>query len=163
MTIWRLGTALAIGAAAAVLIALLGDWRYAPSIGWDASAIAFCGSTWAAIWPMSAEQTAVRATTEDPSRAIRDIIVLAACVGSLGALGLVVVYGHERTGLASAMLALLAVVSVAASWFSVHTIFTLRYATLYYRERQPDRGPARLTARLDPAGRPSPPGPSGCT
>ena len=36
------------------------------------------------------------------------------------------------------MLASLAVVSVAVSWLSVHTIFTLRYALLYYT--QPVRG-----------------------
>jgi uncharacterized membrane protein len=31
------------------------------------------------------------------------------------------------------MLAALGLVSVAVSWFTVHTIFTLRYAQLYYR------------------------------
>jgi uncharacterized membrane protein len=134
MTIWRLIISLAVGAVGAVLTVIFGNWRYAPSIGWDASAILFCGWTWLAIWPLSAEQTADRATQEDPSRPISDLIVLIAAAGSLGALGLVVVYGHELTGLASAMLALLAVVSVAVSWFSIHTIFTLRYARLYYRE-----------------------------
>jgi uncharacterized membrane protein len=134
MTIWRLAISLAVGAAAAVLAAVLGNWRYAPSIGWDAIAITFCAWTWLAIWGLPAEQTAARATREDPSRAIRDVIVLSAAAASLGALGLVILYGHQLTGLASALLALLAVVSVAVSWFSVHTIFTLRYATLYYRE-----------------------------
>jgi uncharacterized membrane protein len=134
MTIWRLGLSVAVGAAGAVLATLLGDWRYAPSIGWDACAITYCGWTWRAIWPLSAKETAEHATREDPSGPIRDVIVLIAAAGSLGALGLVVVYGHELKGLASAMLALLAVVSVAVSWFSIHTIFTLRYALLYYRE-----------------------------
>ena len=60
--------------------------------------------------------------------------MLSAAAGSLGALGLVIVYGHSLTGLASGMLALLAVFSVAVSWFSIRTIFTLRYAMLYYRE-----------------------------
>ena len=132
--IWRLGISLAIGTVCTVVTAIFGDWRYAVSIGWDAAAIIFCGWTWLAVWPLSAEQTAARATREDPSRAIRDVIVLTAAAGSLGALGLVLVYAHELKGLASAMLALLAVVSVAVSWFSVHTIFALRYALLYYRE-----------------------------
>ena len=132
--IWRLGISLAIGTACAVVAAIFGDWRYAVTIGWDATAIIFCGWTWLAVWSLSAEQTAARATREDPSRAIRDVIVLTAAAGSLAALGFVLVYAHELTGLASAMLALLAVVSVAVSWFSVHTIFALRYALLYYRE-----------------------------
>ena len=134
MTIWRLVISLAVGTAGALLAAFLGDWRYALSIGWDASGVTFCAWTWAAIWGLSADQTAAWATREDPSRAIRDVIVLTAAAGSLGALGLVIVYGHELKGVASAMLALLAVASVAVSWFSIHTIFTLRYATLYYRE-----------------------------
>lgn len=130
----RLAISLSIGAVALILTILFGDWRYAPSVGWDTAAIVFCGWTWLVIWPMSAEQTAVRATEEDPNRAISDIIVLTACVASLGALGLVLMYAHESTGLTRAMLALLAVASVAVSWFSVHTIFTLRYALLYYTQ-----------------------------
>jgi uncharacterized membrane protein len=134
MTIWRPAISLAVGTAAALLAAFLGDWRYALSVGCDASGITFCAWTWLAIWRLSAEQTAAWATREDPSQPIRDVIVLTAAAGSLGALGLVIVYGHDLKGLASAMLALLAVVSVAVSWFSVHTIFALRYALLYYRE-----------------------------
>jgi uncharacterized membrane protein len=134
MTIWRPAISLAVGAAGVVLAAFVGDWRYALSIGCDASGITFCAWTWLAIWPLSAEQAAALATREDPNRAIRDVIVLTAAAGSLGALGLVIVYGHDLTGLASAALALLAIFSVAVSWFSIHTIFTLRYAMLYYRE-----------------------------
>jgi uncharacterized membrane protein len=134
MTIWRLAVSLSAGAVATVLTISLGDWRYAPSVGWDLTAIVFCAWIWLAIWPLSAEQTADRATEEDPSRAVRDVVVLTACVASLGALGLVLAYAHQATGVARGMLALLAVVSVAVSWFSVHTIFTLRYALLYYTQ-----------------------------
>jgi uncharacterized membrane protein len=134
MTIWRPAISLAVGAAGALLAAFLGDWRYALSVGCDAGGVTFCAWTWLAIWRLSAEQTAAWATQEDPSQPIRDVIVLTAAAGSLGALALVIVYGHELNGVASAMLALLAVVSVAVSWFSIHTIFMLRYAMLYYRE-----------------------------
>jgi uncharacterized membrane protein len=134
MTIGRLAVSVGVGAVAAGLTSFLGNWRYAPSVGWDATAVLFCAWTWAAIWPLSAGQTAARATAEDPSRASRDILVLSACVASLGALGLVLVYAHEAAGVTRGMLALLAVVSVAVSWFSVHTIFALRYALLYYTE-----------------------------
>jgi uncharacterized membrane protein len=134
MTFWRPAISLAVGAAAVLLAAFVGDWRYGLSIGCDASGVTFCAWTWLAILGLSAEQTAALATREDPNRAIRDVIVLTAAAGSLGALGLVIVYGHELKGLAIAILALLAVVSVAVSWFSIHTIFTLRYAMLYYRE-----------------------------
>jgi uncharacterized membrane protein len=128
----RLSVSIGVGAAAAVLTVFLGNWRYAPSVGWDAAGIVFCGWIWLAIWPLSPQQTAERATAEDPNRPISDAITLAASVASLGALGLVLVDAHQATGTARLMLALLAVLSVAISWFSVHTIFTLRYALLYY-------------------------------
>jgi uncharacterized membrane protein len=132
LTTSRLAVSVIVGAVAAVLTLVLGNWRYAPSIGWDASAIVFCGWIWQAIWPLSAEQTAADATAEDPSRPIADVLVLSACVASLGALGLVLVESHHAAGLTRIMLAALAVASVAISWFSVHTIFALRYARLYY-------------------------------
>jgi uncharacterized membrane protein len=134
LTTSRLAVSVIAGAGAAILTLFLGNWRYAPSVGWDASAVVFCTWIWQAIWPLSAEQTAADATAEDPSRPIADVLVLSACVASLGALGLVLVESHHATGLTRIMLAALAVVSVAISWFSVHTIFTLRYARLYYVE-----------------------------
>jgi uncharacterized membrane protein len=130
----KLAVSAAAGVVAAILTAVTGDWRYAPSVGWDATAIVLSGWIWLVIWPLSAEQTAARATRTDPSGAARDIIVLSACVGSLGALGLLLVYAHGTTGASQVLLALLAVASVGVSWLSVHTIFTLRYALLYYAE-----------------------------
>jgi uncharacterized membrane protein len=112
----------------------LGNWRYAPSVGWDATGIVFCTWIWLVIWPLSPAQTADQATAEDPSRPIGDVLMLAASVASLVALGLVLVEAHRATGATRLMLALLAVISVAISWFTVHTIFTLRYASLYYGE-----------------------------
>jgi uncharacterized membrane protein len=134
LTMFRLTVSVSVGAVAVVLTVFLGSWRYAPSVGWDATGIVFCGWIWLAIWPLTSEQTADRATAEDPNRAISDVITLAASVASLGALGLVLVDAHEATGTARLMLTLLAVMSVAISWLSVHTIFTLRYALLYYTE-----------------------------
>jgi uncharacterized membrane protein len=155
LTIFRLAVAVIVGAAAAVLTVFLGNWQYAPSLGWDVTAIVFCGWIWLAIWPLSAVQTADRATAEDPSRPIGDVIMLAASVASLGALGLVLVGAHQATGTARLMLTLLAVASVAVSWLSVHTIFTLRYALLYYAEpvggidfNQPERPDYRDFAYL---------------
>jgi uncharacterized membrane protein len=134
LTMARLAVSVGAGAVAAVLTILLSNWRYAPSVGWDATAIVFCAWIWRAIWPLSAEQTAARATAEDPNRAIRDVIMLSASVASLAALGLVLVAAHAAAGMTQLLLALLAVLTVAMSWFSVHTIFTLRYALLYYAE-----------------------------
>jgi uncharacterized membrane protein len=134
MTAQRMVVATSIGVAAAVLTIFVGNWRYAPSVGWAAAAATFSAWIWWEIWPLPAPQVAARATSEDPNRASRELIVLSASVASLGALGLVLVYAHQSTGMARGLLALLGLVSVAVSWFAVHTIFTLRYARLYYGE-----------------------------
>jgi uncharacterized membrane protein len=129
LTIW---VSVAAGLVAAAVTVALSEWRYAPGVGWDAAAIVYCSWTWLAIWPLSAAQTQARATAEDPGRAISDIMTLSASVASLAALAVVLAAAHSATGTAQVMLALLGVVSVAVSWFTVHTIFTLRYGLLYY-------------------------------
>ena len=132
-TFTRLTTSAALGILAAVLTVALGNWRYAPAVGWDALAIAFSGWVWVAIWPLSAEDTARDATAEDPNRAISDLLVLSACIASLAAVGMVLIAAHAARPPAQGLLAILGLVSVAVSWFTVHTVFTLRYALLYYR------------------------------
>ena len=130
----RLMFSAAVGVVATALAAALGSWIYAPAIGWDATAIFFTATVWLGIWPLPAETTAARATREDPSRAASDVLMLCACVASLAAVGVVLVRAHAVHGVTQGMLAALALLSVAASWLTVHTIFTLRYALLYYRD-----------------------------
>ncbi len=130
----RLSVSAAFGVAAGVLTAVVGSWTYAPAVGWDATALVFTATAWLGIWPMSAQSTAARATREDPSRATSDILTLLACVASLAAVGIVLVRAHHAHGAAQAMLAGLGLLSVAASWATVHTVFTLRYALMYYTD-----------------------------
>lgn len=132
----RLTFSAALGAIAAAITAAVGDWLYAPAIGWDVTAIFFLTTVWLGIWPLSAKTTADQATREDPSRATSDILTLCACVASLAAVGVVLVRAHDVHGLERGMLATLGLLSVAVSWLTVHTIFTLRYALLYYTDPQ---------------------------
>jgi uncharacterized membrane protein len=130
----RLVASAAVGlAAAGIAIAFVG-WRYAVAIGWDVTAAFFTLSVWMSIWPLSAETTAERATSEDPSQAGTDLLTLAAAVASLAAVVFVLVRANAAVGADRAGLAALGLVTVAASWLIVHTIFTLRYAEIYYEE-----------------------------
>jgi len=131
-SIARLVVSAVAGVVTAALVLMLGSWGYAPAVGWGAMAVVFCALAWLAVWPMSGEATAERATEEDPSRAISDILTLSACVASLAAVGIVLVRAHSAHGTAEILLAGLGLLSVAASWATVHTIFMLRYALLYY-------------------------------
>ncbi len=121
-----------VGVVAAVIAGVLGSWSYAPLVGWDLAVLVFSGWVWAATARMDAPTTQAHATADDPGRASSDLIVLAAAVASLAAVGVVLVQASSATGLAQGLLAGLGVVSVALSWFAVHTLFMLRYARLYY-------------------------------
>jgi uncharacterized membrane protein len=124
---------LIVGVLVAILTGVLGGWPYAPLTGWDAAAMIFVVWVWtAAIAPMSSPQTAAHATREDPGTAATDLIVLIAAVASLAAVGLVLVQATSAHGGSQDLLAGTGVGSVALSWFTVHTLFTLRYARLYY-------------------------------
>jgi uncharacterized membrane protein len=123
----------AAGAVAALIVGLSGAWPYAPLAGWDTAALVFSVSVWiAVIGRMSSAQTAAHATREDPGKAATDVIVPTAAVASLAAVGFLLVRATSSKGSTQDLLAGAGVASVALSWFAVHTLFTLRYARLYY-------------------------------
>jgi uncharacterized membrane protein len=122
-----------VAAMVALGTGLLGAWRYAPLAGWDAAALVFSVWVWsAAIVPFSSAQTAAHATREDPGNAATDVMVLTASVASLAAVGFILIQATSAQGASQDLLAGAGVGSVALSWFSVHTLFALKYARLYY-------------------------------
>lgn len=124
----------AVAALPAALAAFLGAGRGAPLIGWDVMAVIFCGWTWADVWRLDPAATADHAKRENPGRDLADVVLLAAAVASLVAVGFVLFGAGEQNGAAKYLQAALAVVSVSVSWVLVHTLFTLKYARLYYTD-----------------------------
>jgi uncharacterized membrane protein len=122
------GAAIAAGTVAAVA----GAGRAAPLIGWDVLAVAFCGWVWYTVWPLDAQATARHATREEPSRDLADLVLLGAAVASLAAVGAVLFRAGSAGGNLKYAEAGLALASVFASWTLVHTVYTLKYARLYY-------------------------------
>ena len=131
----RLAVAVSVGMVVAVVVVLAGAPTYAPAVGWDVAALTFLLWVWLTIWPMGSEATATHATREDPTRAISDVVVLAAAVASLGAVGFFLLQASSAKGTSQDVLAGVGVATVALSWLVVHTVFTLRYAMLYYTGR----------------------------
>jgi uncharacterized membrane protein len=123
---------LVAGLVVAVLVGVLGAWSDAPLAGWDVAALTFSARAWAIIGRATSETTQAHATREDPGLAQTDLIVLAAAVASLAAVGLILVQGSSAKGSTQDVLAGLGLLSIALSWFTVHTLFTMRYARLYY-------------------------------
>jgi uncharacterized membrane protein len=119
-----------VGAGAAIVAAIVGRATSAPAAGWLTAAAVYLAWNWAVIAPMDAEQTAAHATREDPSLAASDLLILAGCVASLAAVALVLV--NAGGGHVQDISALMAMATVAASWGVTHTVYTLRYAQVYY-------------------------------
>jgi uncharacterized membrane protein len=122
------GAAIAAGTAAAAA----GAGRAAPLIGWDILALIFCGWVWSTVWRLDAEATATHAKREEPSRDAADLVLLGAAIASLAAVGVVLFGAGSASGNLKYIEAGLAVLSVFVSWTLVHTVFTLKYARLYY-------------------------------
>ncbi|TVU64909.1 DUF1345 domain-containing protein [Paenarthrobacter nitroguajacolicus] len=118
--------------AAVIATGLSGNWVDAPAIGWAVAALIYVAWVWLVIARLDPSETQQHATSEDPSRGTTDLLILVANLASLAAVAAVIVNSHaEATGtrLYSGGLAL---ACVALSWMLVQTLFTLRYAELYY-------------------------------
>ncbi|HXZ58231.1 MAG TPA: DUF1345 domain-containing protein [Gaiellaceae bacterium] len=130
-----LRTVIAFVVGTAVLAGLLAtgaEWAVAVSCGWGAMALVTVLAVWLRIYGMDAAATRVNAQDEDFSRPVADLITLTASVVSLIAIGYTLLEAGKRHGTDKALLLLLAIVVVALSWATVHTLYTLRYGDLYY-------------------------------
>lgn len=129
----RLLASVTFGAAVGVAVSLAGPWQVALLVGWMAAAALFVVWMWLTIWPMDAQSTAAHAGREDPGRVATDTTFLLAALASLIAVGLLLLGGASNAGGRPAQAAL-SFGSVALAWASVHTLFTARYARIYYAE-----------------------------
>ena len=126
----RISVTVALGVTVAVAVGNTVGWRFA-LVGWIAAAGVYVAWMRLILRGMDAEQTREWATREDPTRWVADVVVLSASVASLGGVGYVVAAG-SHSGAAAIAAAVVGVLTVAASWFAVHTLFTVHYARLYY-------------------------------
>ncbi len=141
---------LAVGVAAWLLAWMAVPWDLALLIGWLSASLTYIVWVWFRIGRMGASQTAEHATREDPSRPLADALLVIASIASLAIVAFVLVRQDSLSSVGSVVIGALAIASVAVSWFLIHTLFTLRYASLYYdgtpggvdfnQKEQPDYG-----------------------
>lgn len=131
----RMLVMLVVGLATAVLVGVLGSWAYAPALGWAAASATYLAWVWSVIGRLGPEATAAHARREDPGRVFSDALVLTATVASFAGVGLILVDASKAEGFAKDAIVAMALGSIALSWFLVHTLFTLRYASIFYGDR----------------------------
>ncbi len=123
-----------IGLAVGAIALLVAHWTYAPSLAWDAAALTYLLLTWREIWRLDPEQTREIAAGEDPSHVLDDFMVLAAAVVSLLTVVLVLSHFGSTPEDAKLIRSVLGIASVVLAWAVVHTVYTVRYAKLFYDE-----------------------------
>ena len=122
-----------VGAVTLLAAAAAGaSWPVGLLVAWGATAIVFLGWLCLTIGRFDSSDTERVAASEDASRTAAEALLLAAGVASLVAVGFVLGEAAHAAPLGRGLLTGLAVLSVVLSWACVHTIFTLRYARLYY-------------------------------
>lgn len=130
---YRLPVALAAGAVAGVIVGLRFSVAFGVLSGWLVSALFINVWTWATIWRLDEAGTRAHVAQDDPGRRIGGAMSLLCSVASLGAIGYLLVQRQPTPALVI-VTAALCVAAVALSWITVHTVFTVRYAHLYYED-----------------------------
>ena len=102
--------------------------------GWVGAAVVYLGLVWHDIALKDAPATKARSQSEDDSRAASESVLLGASVASLVAVVFTLAHAGYDTGAARVATTLFALLSVALAWACVHTVYTLRYARLYYAD-----------------------------
>ena len=125
-------------AAAGLAIAEGASWSVAALCATDVAAAVFVGWVWISVAGADAAATARLARAEDPSRAVAEAILIGAGGASLIAVGFTLAQASHVHAPARGLLTALTLTSVALAWSSVHTVYALRYARLYYTP--PDGG-----------------------
>jgi uncharacterized membrane protein len=121
---------LAVGAVASFVL----PWQAAVLLGWDAAAAASVGLVIHQTWRRDGAATMTLARREDDSRFATEILLVAASVVSLVGVAFGLVKAGQLDGYARAGMTAVVVLSVFLAWGVVQTVFTLRYARLYYAD-----------------------------
>jgi uncharacterized membrane protein len=132
-TLRRAVTVLAVGLAVTLALIAHTPWELALVSGWDAAAVLFLASVWHFIARADGPDTKRLATREDDTKSLGNLVLVAVCVTSLFGVGSTLGLAGDQTGALKKLLIAVAVSTVALSWTMLNTIYTLRYADLYYR------------------------------
>ncbi len=112
-------------------------------IAWDVFAASSVAFAWMRILGAKARASVNTAKLDDSSRTAIFLLVIGAALASLFAVGALLISAKGVSGERAAAHAILAVATVLCSWTLTHTIFTLHYAHMFYRNT---RGQPKDTA-----------------
>jgi uncharacterized membrane protein len=122
---------------------------YAPAIGWIAGGTAYLLKTWAEAYRWrTVIATKHHAAKERSTRLFTDVVVIVASLASLVGVGYVLTAGSKH-GAETAVASGVGVAMIVVAWLAVHTMFSMRYAYLYYSNTPP--GGVNFHEKTDPS------------
>jgi uncharacterized membrane protein len=101
-------------------------------LGWDVGSTVFLISVWHVILGADANHVARLAAREDEAPADATALLATVCTASLLSVGYALVVAGRHSGVERALLVAVSIVTVALSWTVLNTVYTVRYAHLYY-------------------------------
>jgi len=128
----RLGIGALFGVIGAIACAAAISARYAALAGWDVAAVAYLVLVFATVLPFDVKTTSEHAVRENPGRVLSDVLLLAASLASLFAVGLLIVQSTHAADSERTVAIAVGLASIIVSWAVVHTTFMLNYARQYY-------------------------------
>jgi uncharacterized membrane protein len=135
---YRLAAAFVIGVAVGLLnpVGPAADVMPRLLVGFIAAGLAFAVPLLATLLRFDSVQTSSHVEGEDPGTALSDVIVLTAAVASVAGVGDLLV-GGSKVGANHVVDAFIGVGTVAVAWLCTHTVYTVRYARIYYADQTP--------------------------
>jgi uncharacterized membrane protein len=119
-------------AAAGAALVAGASWSVAALCFSDFAALVYVVWVRVTVAGADAAEVARLARAEDASRAASELILVSAGIASLIAVGFALAEAGDAGSPARGLLTALSILSVALAWISVHTVYMLRYARLYF-------------------------------
>ena len=128
----RLVIPIVVGVSAGLALPHTWQWEVRLVASWDGFALTALGLIWLMIFALEPAHIRRVAQIEDPSRTIAlTLVVLGAAASLLSVLVLLqsslAMHRNQKVGAI-----VLAISAVALAWLLIHTVFTLRYAHIFY-------------------------------
>jgi uncharacterized membrane protein len=107
-------------------------WWVRAVVGWDSFALTLVALAWSVILRADNAETKRRASSDDPGRHLVFGVALFSSIVSFFAAAFVLRYVRTFEGHAKETWTALTLAAIVLAWVLAHTVYTLRYAHLYY-------------------------------
>ena len=131
----RLRFALLAGLIVGGLLLIEIEWELALLAVWDVTVGLMLGWIWLAVSSLDAEQTRLQSTRQDATRDLTRALLLLASTTSLVGVIYAFVQAGDADGTRKVLLTGFAALTIVLSWALVHTLHMLRYAHMYYGDK----------------------------